>query len=292
MTMRDGVEIVVPMFNPGPEAIGNLEAMVRQAPVVAVDDGSSPAFSATLDAIASIEGVRLVRLGENRGIAAALNVGIRAALDRGVDYVVTFDQDTHPSGDHVARVCAVVGQALCVAGPGIAGGAPVDPAVRDATPSPVAVHTLYQSGMAIPRRVIDAVGLMDEKLFIDSVDTDFCLRVRAVGGRVLALADLQTDHVLGAGHTSFRRVRVGPFTPVATFHSPDRRYYITRNLIWMLARHGRRERRWAFVTMRRSLGSTVLAVTVEDRRIAKLRAVLDGVLDAMRGRSGRRRTAR
>jgi rhamnosyltransferase len=283
------VRIVVPLYNPEPQAIENLRLMARQAQVVAVDDGSSSDASDVIDAVARLRGVTLIRIPENQGIAAALNRGIEAATRDGADVVVTFDQDSKPAPSHVEQVVALAGtvNGPVVVGPGVVGGEPLCDEVGAKIPKPyVVVSSLYQSGMAVPIRTVATVGHFDESLFIDGVDTEYCLRVTTTGGRVLAIPDLHLEHRLGAGHENFRRVRVGWFTPVATFHSPDRRYYINRNLVRLVRRYGRNQPRWAAVAVRRTMGSNLLACTVEDRRREKLRAVLVGLCDGLRGRAG------
>ena len=46
------------------------------------------------EALAGPEGVQRVTLGDNIGIAAAQNIGIRTALEQGADAVWLSDQDT------------------------------------------------------------------------------------------------------------------------------------------------------------------------------------------------------
>lgn len=83
--------VVVPMFNEA-AVIGDVVAGLRTAfsRVICVDDGSGDGSGA----LARAAGALLVRHPVNLGQGAALQTGIRFALeDPSIDYVVTFDAD-------------------------------------------------------------------------------------------------------------------------------------------------------------------------------------------------------
>ena len=284
----------MPLYCPPGDVVKRLTTMTAMAPVIVVDDGSPPQFAATLQAVGSLSGVTLLRSPRNLGIAHALNTGIEAALAHGASTVVTFDQDSSPGPDHVERLLTALATAppnlkIGVLGPGRVDGRPVDGvAAGDASPRQL-VTTLIQSGMAIPESTWHTVGGFDDGLFIDLVDIDYCLRVRAAALSVIAVTDLDMDHCLGLGPDLVRSMKLGKFRPVATGHGPDRRYYMTRNLLLLLRRHSRKEPRWAATQSRRILVMDVLACTIERNRIRKLAAVFQGLLHGIRGRRGPRR---
>jgi glycosyltransferase involved in cell wall biosynthesis len=87
---RDGVVVVVPMYNEA-EIIATVVSDLRaEFPrVVCVDDGSRDASAK----IAALAGATVVRHPLNLGQGAALQTGIEYALDAGAAYIVTFDAD-------------------------------------------------------------------------------------------------------------------------------------------------------------------------------------------------------
>lgn len=292
---RPDVRIVIPLYRPDEEVLGNLETAARQAPVIAVDDGSGPAFAGLLQAVEA-SGCVVIRQATNVGIAKALNAGIDRALEDGADYVLTLDQDTVlddgavealldsfarlPSGTNVAAI----GPGRT--GDGLSGSHPVTyRGTEGPLPWLVSVAEALQSGMLIPAGALRELGLLRESLVIDGVDTEFCLRARRSGFSVLVDTRVGMRHRLGAGAAS-PSVRVGPWRPTASGHSALRRYYITRNRLWLLRRFALREPRWASMFVRRFVMGTLLAVTIENDRRRKLRAVALGVRDAVRGRTG------
>jgi len=285
------VPIVVPLFCPPPEITERLRALATMGPVVAVDDGSPTGYEPILETVNALPRVHLIRSAGNRGIGSALNIGIRECVTRGARVVVTFDQDSSPSSDHVRHVLDALSHAgpdAGVLGPGRLDGEIVDGVVPGLRNRLQPVTSLIQSGMAIPTSTWHTVGEFDEPLFIDMVDIDYCLRVRAAGLDVVAVTDLDMAHCLGLGPDLVRSIKVGRYRPRATGHGPDRRYYMTRNLIVMLRRHARREPRWALIHTRRILAMNLLACTIEEHRLRKLLAITRGLVDGLLGRSGRR----
>jgi glycosyltransferase involved in cell wall biosynthesis len=99
--MRSRVLVVVPAFNEAGN-VGRLVAEVRALPervdVVVIDDGS---LDGTVPA-ASAAGARVIRLPFNCGIGAAVQTGIRFALDEGYTFAARLDGD----GQHDPRALA------------------------------------------------------------------------------------------------------------------------------------------------------------------------------------------
>lgn len=278
------VAVVVPLFEPDQECLANVMSMLEQAPVVLVRDGG--ASSQVLEQLRVLPGAVFLDGTDNRGIAHALNRGVRAAVAQGARVVVTFDQDSRPPPGLVQALITAeaAGPPLGVVGPDEV--ADMRHSSGD-TDRPVPVVELMQSGMTFAVSTWHVLGGFDERLFIDGVDTDFCLRVRERGGVVASLPGAALAHQLGRGEAS-RVFRVGRFRPRATGHSPLRFYYMTRNRLVLLRRHGLRERAWAATTVRRTLVGHALALALERDRASYARHMAQGARDGVRGRSGRR----
>lgn len=70
----------------------------------------------------------------------------------------------------------------------------------------------------IPIEVIDKVGGMNDDMFIDGVDFEWCLRARNYGYKILQCTSAKLIHELGNGNSD-----------KVLSHSPNREYYIVRN---------------------------------------------------------------
>lgn len=178
-------------------------------------------------------------LGKNIGIAAAQNIGIRKAQELGAEYIVLSDQDTVYPVDYVASMLPVFEQFpnTCVVVPKF-----VD-AMKKGADGFIAIksvffqqffpgsgkHEIFQaiaSGKVLKVSCLEAVGLMNEDLFIDWVDLEWCWRARAKGFQIIGNADVVIQHQLGdmSKDLGFREVNL---------RSAIRHYYITRNAFYL-----------------------------------------------------------
>lgn len=282
--------IVVPVFNPSQRHVENVRAMSKLAPVVAVDDGSPAGAAANLDALAASEGVLLLRCADNAGIASALNHGVRAAIDAGAQWIFTFDQDSAPENDHILRVldCLRSGDgSVGLVGPGSIAGRP-DRAFRLSPASDTAeVAVAIQSGVGMSAATFHAIGPFAEDLFIDGVDTEYCLRAAVQHGlRTVLIRDLDLPHTLGGGEEGTRRINVLGRSLAATGHSPLRRYYVNRNAVHLLRRYATRRPAWAAEFVLRTTAFNVAALLMETDKWRKFRAMMAGIRDGVMGRTG------
>jgi rhamnosyltransferase len=293
-TAADRIIAVVPTYHPDDGVAERLLALADQVDrVVVVDDGSGPTADRILDDIAA-HGFIVERIDRNSGIAAALNRGVRAALADGADYVVNVDQDTDLPHDYVSTALALFARANPVTRLGVVAVDAVNGA--PALPTWVSpegfglVPEAIQTGFVINRECLEAAGLFDERLVIDCVDTEYCLRVRDHGFRIAVAKGTDIRHSIG------RRAELRPFgVPlrhasgrIATYqyHSPFRRYYIARNNIDLMLRNVRRRPRWVLTVLKREMGGMIISMVSGPQRIAQVLAISTGTLHGLIRRRG------
>jgi glycosyltransferase involved in cell wall biosynthesis len=85
----DDLVVLIPAFQEGPRIVAVVEAASRHLPVVVIDDGSRDDTAE----LAEAAGATVLRQIPNAGKGAALRMGFRYALDRGVAAVITLDAD-------------------------------------------------------------------------------------------------------------------------------------------------------------------------------------------------------
>lgn len=243
----DNIIAVVVSYNPDIERFARLcESLQYQvSEVVVVDNGSSNSFRDWVISLDSRIPFHLVVLGENKGVAAAQNVGISFALNRGAEYVILFDHDSVPAGDMVSRLyyaaVAKTANGLRVAAVGAryvdhrqnnpppfirAKGFNIERQNCPCLDSIVEVSYLISSGCLIPSKVFDTVGMMQEELFIDYVDIEWGLRARMNGFLSFGVCGALMEHDLGDSPIFF----LGKNYPS---HSALRHYYHFRNAVWL-----------------------------------------------------------
>lgn len=116
------------------------------------------------------------------------------------------------------------------------------------------------------------IGRFDERLALDHVDTEYCLRARQLGLALYVHGGHEFAHSIGER----RRFRFLGREMQAGGHSPERRYLIGRNTSWLARSWWWREPAFAFLCLTRLAYEAVGIVVAENRPGAKLAALLRG----------------
>jgi GT2 family glycosyltransferase len=274
-----------------PLAVLELVKTVRAcgADVLVVDNGSGAASQRLLDRMVEA-GVEVTRWPTNRGLAAGLEAGVVRAVATGATALLTLDQDCVITPDALTRLLTRFDAArrsdvqppLGLLGPGVTGGVGYPLTEVTGHPGLLATPDVLQSASVLSTEALAAVGGFRVGFFVDSVDSEMCLRLRAAGYLVGVDPEVAMAHAPG----SPRKVRVGRWSATASGHSATRRYFITRNKIILFGRYGRREPAWARYHAAHLAVQNLLAVTVEDDRLRKVLAVLLGACHGLLGREG------
>ncbi len=147
------------------------------------------------------------------------------------------------------------------------------------------VTFVITSGALMDLDVYRSIGPFRDEFFIDYVDHEYCLRAKRNGYAIVVVRDALLYHSLGdKQERSIGRFRFRP-----TFHSADRLYYIHRNAVRMRLEYGLAFPHWLLFDVTSSTYNLLRVLTFEDHRGKKLAAIIDGVVDGVRGRMGKRK---
>ncbi len=292
--MSGTVFAVVVTYNPDDKLVDRLQALRAQVhTLLVVDNGSTN--SEVVRAMALRAGCSVVLNPENLGIAEALNQGARAAVQLEAEWLATFDQDSQVAPEAIAQLLAasaalpqldrVAILAMSHRDRGTGRDYHRSGEILKETEQWRSVRTTITSGSLVRVSVFLQVGFFDTRLFIDTVDLEFCLRCRRQGLLVLENRVVVLAHSMGNSTT---RVVLG-FPLVLTGHSPLRRYYITRNQLEMCRRFVAADPRWALGAFWDLASGSAITLLLETERRAKLRAMLSGLGDFMLRRFGQRK---
>lgn len=303
---EDRVAAIVVAFRPAPDALRRLiSALASQVEAIFVIDNTpvgERGARVALDAFSESPVTTLLETGENLGIAAALNIGIRLAMERGFDYLLLSDQDSEPAPDMVVHLLDVAGQLvkqgvrLGAIGPayldrvtGSTFGFQVHPEGSlfyrtlpgDQADPWVEVVTSITSGSLVPCSAITDIGLMREDYFIDYVDTEWCHRARHHGYRLFGTSRARMEHHLGDSAFPVWYLRWRSFTG----YSPVRLYYRFRNFM-VLFRCDYVPWHWKVRAGWYWLGNLYAYAVFAPRRMRNLRYIGLGLWDGLHGRMG------
>ena len=238
--------------------------------------------------------VQLIGLTQNLGYAGNNNVGIKAAQAQGADWVFVLNEDTILAPNCIADLVAAGERdpKIGIVGPLVyhhnepeliqSAGGQMDRHLniwhrgqnqKDTGQFATTDTMEWISGCAIllRRQVIEQVGMLDERFFYYWEETEWCLRARKAGWRIV--------HVPTAKlwHKGVQR----DYQP-----KPSVTYYSTRNRLLMLSKHHASISTWAYSwgQIGRTLGSWTFKPRwreMRSHRDAMWRGAVDFVLQRL-----------
>ncbi len=239
-------------------------------------------------------------MGRNMGVGAAQNRGIDWAKHHGYSHVILFDQDSEPGRDMVEILLAAWAE-LTRSGLPVAAVGPKLVDRRDRWTAPFVTigafcvkradcdkngytqtDFLVSSGMLAAISEYEKVGMLDEGLFIDNVDLDWCFRARQQGLSLYGVCEASMLHQIGDA-----KVCASVFGRVYTIyqHQPLRQYYIMRNRI-LLYRRAYSPYAWVVQDIVRAVGKGLLTLVLFSQRRLNFQMMLSGFVDGLRGKTG------
>ncbi|WP_240720844.1 glycosyltransferase [Pseudarthrobacter sp. NamE2] len=290
------VVAIISAFHPPADLPVRVQALNAQVlHTVVVDDGSDATGKNPVLQELEALGCTVIRMPGNVGIAAALNKGIEAALAAwSPDFVVTLDQDSALDEGYIAAALHTYFEAKAQ---GVEAGLVSAeshnglhvPLLTRRAEFPEAFDPL-QSGALIPVTTLKVVGVLDERLFIDCVDSEFNLRVRSHGLATLIGKGCNMTHALGHAQPMMLlgwHVSVLGVKRHVHSHPPFRVYYMTRNSIYLWRQYGARFPGWLVRRLRFQLESDIFRLLYGANRKGQLRAFVRGCWDGWLGRLGK-----
>lgn len=268
---RNNTCIIVVSFNPPNDFKQNV---IRYAEItnniIIVDNHSSG------DILLSIpDNLRnfftIIKSNENRGIAWGLNRGLSEAFKKGYLYALTLDQDSLPVSNILTLYNTILFKEKDV---GLLGTTFTDK-IKDFSKVHVkSALTVITSGTLHSLKILPKVGFYNEKLFIDSVDFDFALRVKEKGYRVLRTTEPLLCHHLGSP--------ICKFGIKSSNHNVIRRYYMARNHVIICKLYWKKFPVWIFKKNCFFLITILKMFIVEKNIKEKFIATLEGIYDAFK----------
>jgi rhamnosyltransferase len=269
--------------------------------VVIVDNGTEMDMALFCEQYSSRQ-VSIILLGKNMGVAFAQNTGIQEAMKKGATHVLLMDHDSIPSPNMVSYLIKAE-QELIQSGEKIAAVGPrykfhetnlSSYFVRfgllrfkkiyctdEGCPEYVPVDFLISSGCLISLKALHEIGLMDESLFIDHIDTEWFLRAKSKGFSSFGICNAVMSHSLGDYLFDFWFFKKRTL-PV---HNPLRLYYIFRNSI-LLYKRPYVSRKWFLNDIIRLLLMFIIFSTGVYPRKEFFMMMTRGIYDGLRGKNG------
>lgn len=231
--MENNIFAGIVSFNPDMDRLReNIEAIRPQVKIVVLFENGS---SNQADIIRALERKTIIlKSDKNTGIAAALNRLIEWGEKNDYSWMISLDQDSVCPTNFVEKMVSFLSVTDNI---GIVAPVIVDRKIGVVGHYPqgkwAEVRTCITSGAFNNIRAWKTIRGYDESMFIDSVDFEYCYRLRENGYKVIQVSEVQLSHKLGESQKRrflFWNIEVNG-------HSAFRKYYIARNNVYYPLKH-------------------------------------------------------
>lgn len=260
------------LFNPDITRLeSNISAISKQTDTVILIDNGSENILDIEKMVSIFPSTKLKKLGENKGIAFALNEIGSYALKHKFDYFITLDQDSVVLDGLVDEYKKYLnlpnlGQLTNY----------IDDRNNPIDRSKIRLREngAITSSALMPSAVYAAGIRYDDQLFIDKVDFDINIQLKRAGYKSYQIPFVGLLHEVGnQTEHSFLGMRITTYN-----HSAMRRYYITRNSIYLIKKYGFKESGGFLIgDISRFIKTFLYEKNKMNKNIASLKGLKDGI---------------
>lgn len=274
--MENGLFLIIVYFNPNAVQIARTEKLGSIYNTIVVDN--------SCDTLIGDHSFMYIPLNSNRGIGYAQNIGIKCAIEKGANYILFFDQDSdfdslYPQQLLKSYLSLVSnGHNIAFLGPLFIDSRTNVPFLKYGKERYEQARELISSGLITSTDVISKIGYLDDSLFIDYVDFEWCWRARSLGFRSFIDTELKIFHSVGY---DFRQV----FGLKCYLSSPIRYYYQYRNCLLLLGK-SYVPLLWKIKCLMRKLVDLFLIPFLVKEPSKTIKYMVEGIIDGINAKKG------
>lgn len=235
------VAAVVILYHPDVKMVENILSYANAVDQVYLYDNSETSHEQLFRHLTQQLNCIYIFNGNNRGIGAAINETARMAESEGAEWLFTFDQDSRADVEMVPKMrkyIESIDYRDCVGIVAPRTISPIDTRPDDSyiqeEPYIMYVPTVIQSGALHNLSAFKKVGGYDERLFIDYVDFDYCVRCRLAG---FVIAKIPGAAIYHQEDSPFEVQEINGSKRFMGKYSPQRYYYQCRNMLYCKERY-------------------------------------------------------
>ena len=275
------------LFHPEESVKFNVASYLHAVDLAYIIDNTESAAINNRKLFEGIEGAEkivFIKNETNLGIGKSLNIAFQMAVDAGFDWMLTMDQDSNFNGNAFFELAATKfnDSSIRIIGASAHQNMPFKNAFDENFNRNLFLIT---SGNLVQVNAWQKVGGYNEKLFIDEVDTDFCLRLQKMNYKILSTKENYLQHKLG---NTFN-VKT-PFAKNAWpigIHAPFRMYYMARNGLYMIKQYAFTHPKYALYRTKSLVAKFLFIVFFYPDKSRYLKSFFKGVKDFVVSRFGR-----
>ena len=271
---------VVVFYKPSEDNINNINAYKDIVDKVYVVDNTDD----DIIRIKEDKKIEYIKLNENKGIAYALNCGAKKAIEDKYNWLLTMDQDSKITKDNVKDMIAYLEEHKDDKKIGLISPYQ-DIQMGEKIPDNESndMIEMMTSGNIINLDAYQKIGGFKDWLFIDCVDTDYCMNLHKNGYQVLRLNHIVMEHHLG--DRTFPKLFGKVYD--CSNHNAMRRYYQIRNNLYIYDMYKDLYPDYCKRLIRIQRGQVKRVIIFEKDKIHKIKNMIKGYFDHKHGIKGK-----
>lgn len=241
------------LYNPDMERLNqNIEAIQQQVEMIFLFDNGSKNQRQLQMKYSKYDNIVFLYSTKNTGVAHALNRLCRAAARNEFQWILTLDQDSICPEQMIRKMMQYIYR------PNIA---IITSRIQDRNRAPLScaaempyceeISECITSGSLTNISVFQQVGGFNDALFIDEVDTDFCIRCRMAGYKILRINTIVLLHEFGTSAPVYIFRNFGKIFHIRYLERPKytgnysdfRKYHMVRNSVYLLRKYPKKYRK-------------------------------------------------
>ncbi len=275
------ITAIIVLYNPDHSVMENIESYIDRVDKVYVVDNSEYKNNFLIKELQKNKKIKYIDNKGNRGIAHALNVGADNAIKDGYNLLLTMDQDSKVTSNMISYMLPFLDKNNNAIVSPYHASQYISESLKGSDSS--FVLTTMTSGNLLNLRLYKKIGPFREKLFIDYVDNEYCLRANKHGYKIVQVNNAILKHNLG----NLRQHRILWKTFHSTNHSPIRRYYAFRNRIYMINTYKNDFPAYCKYERNRFFIDFIIVLIYEKEKLQKFKMMFLGIRDGLKNKYGK-----
>lgn len=247
--------------------------------IIIVDNSDDYQLKKQVSSLYMYGNIDIISLKMNYGIAYAQNIGIKKAIEKNMyEFILFLDQDSMLCVDAIKLYMdyfKILDGQYKVACLGVGSFNNMGSIRRGA----VEVQELLSSGSFVPIPVLKDVGTMDDTMFIDFVDFEWCWRAISKGYKIFSISEIALIHTEAESISRF-------FGQKLAIPVPVRHYYQYRNFLNLLKK-SYVPKRWKIIKSLKMIIKIPVYIVVAKEKYKRLKYIFNGIKDFFLGKDGK-----
>jgi rhamnosyltransferase len=227
------IAATVVFYNPEDDIFDNISSYITDVEKLIIIDNSTKYNLGLINKLKNtFSNIEYINNNGNLGIATALNIGCMKAIEYNFEWILTMDQDSKfINFEHYKKCLFSLNNQDNIA---LIAANTMWHAKEHLPSHPTCNYEekflVITSANFLNLNLFESIGRFEDKLFIDMVDHDYCIRAQEKKYKIYYFKDVLVEHSLG--NLFKRKNLITRKVKNKIEHNPQRVYYITRNFLY------------------------------------------------------------